>query len=91
MALCSLRALRLAVEIPRIERCADAAEPGDSLTEAAGLIRINFKADVAQLVEQSIRNRQVIGSSPIVGSRFLAINDLQTRKRALRCPFAFVS
>ena len=25
-------------------------------------------ADVAQLVEQSIRNRQVIGSSPIVGS-----------------------
>ena len=27
-------------------------------------------ADVAQLVEQSIRNRQVIGSSPIVGSRF---------------------
>ena len=27
-----------------------------------------FQADVAQLVEQSIRNRQVIGSSPIVGS-----------------------
>ena len=26
------------------------------------------RADVAQLVEQSIRNRQVIGSSPIVGS-----------------------
>src|SRR5437868_1470587 len=26
------------------------------------------QADVAQLVEQSIRNRQVIGSSPIVGS-----------------------
>ena len=26
------------------------------------------EADVAQLVEQSIRNRQVIGSSPIVGS-----------------------
>ena len=25
-------------------------------------------ADVAQLVEQAIRNRQVIGSSPIVGS-----------------------
>ena len=39
-----------------------------SLTEAAGLIRIDFEADVAQLVEQSIRNRQVIGSSPIVGS-----------------------
>jgi hypothetical protein len=29
-------------------------------------------ADVAQLVEQSIRNRQVIGSSPIVGSIFFA-------------------
>ena len=28
------------------------------------------QADVAQLVEQSIRNRQVIGSSPIVGSIF---------------------
>jgi hypothetical protein len=27
-----------------------------------------LEADVAQLVEQSIRNRQVIGSSPIVGS-----------------------
>ena len=27
-----------------------------------------LKADVAQLVEQPIRNRQVIGSSPIVGS-----------------------
>jgi hypothetical protein len=30
--------------------------------------RIEKGADVAQLVEQSIRNRQVIGSSPIVGS-----------------------
>jgi hypothetical protein len=29
---------------------------------------MEFPADVAQLVEQSIRNRQVIGSSPIVGS-----------------------
>jgi hypothetical protein len=29
------------------------------------------QADVAQLVEQSIRNRQVIGSSPIVGSKYL--------------------
>jgi hypothetical protein len=32
-------------------------------------IKIAEEADVAQLVEQSIRNRQVIGSSPIVGSR----------------------
>ena len=30
-------------------------------------------ADVAQLVEQSIRNRQVIGSSPIVGSISLSL------------------
>jgi hypothetical protein len=27
-----------------------------------------LKADVAQLVEQPIRNRQVSGSSPLVGS-----------------------
>ena len=31
----------------------------------------NQQADVAQLVEQPIRNRQVSGSSPLVGSRFL--------------------
>jgi hypothetical protein len=31
------------------------------------------QADVAQLVEQSIRNRQVIGSSPIVGSISLSL------------------
>jgi hypothetical protein len=31
---------------------------------------LSFRADVAQLVEQPIRNRQVIGSSPIVGSSF---------------------
>jgi hypothetical protein len=30
--------------------------------------RIDGKADVAQLVEQPIRNRQVSGSSPLVGS-----------------------
>ena len=29
------------------------------------------RADVAQLVEQLIRNQQVIGSSPIVGSKYL--------------------
>jgi hypothetical protein len=31
------------------------------------------KADVAQLVEQPIRNRQVSGSSPLVGSSLLII------------------
>jgi hypothetical protein len=32
------------------------------------MLKLKHRADVAQLVEQSIRNRQVIGSSPIVGS-----------------------
>jgi hypothetical protein len=32
------------------------------------------RADVAQLVEQLIRNQQVIGSSPIVGSIRLFIS-----------------
>ena len=31
--------------------------------------RVSGNADVAQLVEQLIRNQQVIGSSPIAGSR----------------------
>jgi hypothetical protein len=39
-------------------------------------------ADVAQLVEQSIRNRQVIGSSPIVGSKFF----VAALHPALACP-----
>src|SRR5215469_6232497 len=34
------------------------------------------KADVAQLVEQPIRNRQVIGSSPIVGSTVYSIEKI---------------
>ena len=39
-----------------------------SLYAAFDHIYNRSQADVAQLVEQSIRNRQVIGSSPIVGS-----------------------
>jgi hypothetical protein len=39
-----------------------------ALRESQTGFRIQREADVAQLVEQSIRNRQVIGSSPIVGS-----------------------
>jgi hypothetical protein len=35
-------------------------------------IQSKKRADVAQLVEQLIRNQQVIGSSPIVGSIFLS-------------------
>ena len=38
-------------------------------TLPAVAFRIEVKADVAQLVEQPIRNRQVSGSSPLVGSR----------------------
>jgi hypothetical protein len=32
-------------------------------------VTINFRADVAQLVEQLIRNQQVSGSNPLVGSK----------------------
>ena len=41
---------------------------GFSHTPETGIREIGFEADVAQLVEQLIRNQQVIGSSPIVGS-----------------------
>ena len=36
--------------------------------------RIDCKADVAQLVEQPIRNRQVSGSTPLVGSSIFISN-----------------
>jgi hypothetical protein len=39
-----------------------------SLQEFETALRIGSEADVAQLVEQPIRNRQVISSSLIVGS-----------------------
>ena len=45
-------------------------ERGAELYRLSNCIYNRSEADVAQLVEQSIRNRQVIGSSPIVGSRF---------------------
>jgi hypothetical protein len=48
-------------------------------------VRKLLKADVAQLVEQPIRNRQVIGSSPIVGSIITPMVSLQSRSyRALQ-------
>jgi hypothetical protein len=43
---------------------------GVPFTLSALPFKIEDKADVAQLVEQPIRNRQVSGSSPLVGSRF---------------------
>jgi hypothetical protein len=42
--------------------------PTPIFTLSALADRIEVKADVAQLVEQPIRNRQVSGSSPLVGS-----------------------
>ena len=44
--------------------------PRETRNPAADVVPCGSGADVAQLVEQSIRNRQVIGSSPIVGSSF---------------------
>jgi hypothetical protein len=47
------------------------------------------KADVAQLVEQPIRNRQVSGSSPLVGSRFYAGQSINDWKPAFFIPFPY--
>jgi hypothetical protein len=45
-------------------------------------LNVSPEAGVAQLVEQLIRNQQVIGSSPIAGSSFFLAN-LITHDRAL--------
>jgi hypothetical protein len=42
------------------------------------LIFTKYFASLAQLVEQLIRNEQVVGSSPIGGSKNLIINMLTT-------------
>ena len=42
---------------------------GMTLRHRMWKIKFSEQADVAQLVEQPIRNRQVTGSSPVVGSR----------------------
>lgn len=53
------------------------------------------KADLAQLVEQLIRNEQVVGSSPIIGSKakapkarkhFRGFCFTDTLQRQLSCP-----
>jgi hypothetical protein len=55
-----------------------------SLYPATICIYNRGEADVAQLVEQSIRNRQVIGSSPIVGStKFLCFMHLAAALAAI--------
>ena len=59
--------------------------PGLNLLYPAPTCNYNqLQADVAQLVEQSIRNRQVIGSSPIVGStKFLPVIHLAAALAAI--------
>jgi hypothetical protein len=48
------------------------------------------RADVAQLVEQLIRNQQVIGSSPIVGSKYLQkLSKLRPHEEQPQVAFAF--
>ena len=59
------------------------AETGARFTASRLSSKIKHEADVAQLVEQSIRNRQVIGSSPIVGS-ILPVASLHTARES-RC------
>ena len=35
-----------------------------------------FRADIAQLVEQRIRNAKVVGSTPIIGTSYFYLIDL---------------
>jgi hypothetical protein len=59
--------VRVAAQIPCTDFLRKAA-PAHALPNSYATIQSNKCADVAQLVEQLIRNQQVIGSSPIVGS-----------------------
>jgi uncharacterized protein YlxW (UPF0749 family) len=58
------------METAILQRNADANDvgPAHRTIMRSDKLKRSELADVAQLVEQSIRNRQVIGSSPIVGS-----------------------
>ena len=53
---------------PSVEIATAVSNRSAALYRLSDCIYNRIQADVAQLVEQSIRNRQVIGSSPIVGS-----------------------
>ena len=58
--------------VPRLVRCyagTQSAARRVALRCRTRKIKFSEQADVAQLVEQPIRNRQVTGSSPVVGSR----------------------
>ena len=52
------------------------SRPAGALYRVAPTHLESTQADVAQLVEQPIRNRQVIGSSPIVGSSLTPLGRL---------------
>jgi hypothetical protein len=60
-------------------------------TLAASAFRIENKADVAQLVEQPIRNRQVSGSSPLVGSRIQRLTFSRSRPAEVAQVISFLT
>jgi hypothetical protein len=71
--------------LPDADAASEALRIGASQIESR-----ESKADVAQLVEQPIRNRQVTGSSPVVGSRTrcsAACPPYPFQKRSLRTRF----
>ena len=51
------------------------------------------QAGLAQLVERAIRNRKVIGSTPIAGSRFISVHKQSktANRRPQACLFCFVT
>ncbi len=59
-----------------VPRCRRAGE--------SGKLELSPDAGVAQLVEQLIRNQQVTGSSPVIGSSILA-SPPQTRRSGVHC------
>jgi hypothetical protein len=62
----------------------------EALPNLAATIQFEWHAEVAQLVEQLIRNQQVIGSSPIFGSILRLISSATPRSRYLHALFVRV-
>jgi hypothetical protein len=52
------------------------------LTSGCVKLNVSPEAGVAQLVEQLIRNQQVIGSSPIAGSNFRLTSQAKIARRS---------
>jgi hypothetical protein len=57
-----------------------------TLPSIAATIQSVEQAEVAQLVEQLIRNQQVVGSSPTFGSRFRGKRHISEEENAERAP-----